>query len=127
MPEAESPLENEVTILEGHIRIRFRDSITLKSQRKLVDQLVELSRTTGKKKFIVDTRGCALQYSVTDRYDLGAYFAEKAGNDLVVATIIDKVHLTGLVENVAHNRGATKLAILTDEGQALEWIESHHS
>jgi hypothetical protein len=126
MPEIEDSRDfvGDVTIHRTYIKIKFKGAITLKSQMGLVDHLLDLKRINGIRKFIVDTRGCPLRYSMTERYDLGSYFAEKAGNELIVATIIDGAHLTGLVENVAHNRGATKLAIVTGEEEAMKWLEA---
>jgi hypothetical protein len=115
--------ENEILVFENHIRINFKNAITLKTQLALVDELVALRDSKGISKFIVDTRGCPLRYSLPERYELGSYFAARAGNGITLATIIDEVHLTGLVENVAHNRGATKLAIVLTEEDALNWLE----
>lgn len=107
---------------DRHIRILYRDIIDYPNQRKLLDRVFELYQGTGKSRFIVDTRGCEVNYSVLERHKIGEYVAEKFKNNITLACIIDKKEVTGIVENTSFNRGGTGLKIVTTEKEALEWI-----
>ena len=107
-----------------HVRIEYRDSITMENQLRLVDLISGLHASKGAMKFLVDTRGCPIRYSIEERYEVAAYLAGKWKSELAVVFIIDPQHWTGLAENTAHNRGGTRVKVAVGEAEALDWLRS---
>ena len=119
--------EIEVADAGEYIRIRFRGLINAASQTRLIDSVCGIQTDTGKGRFIIDARGCPVDYPLIERYRIAGYVAEKFGSAISAAYIIDAEHNTGLVENAAQNRGGTGIRIVTSELDALDWIRGRPS
>lgn len=105
------------------IHIRYRDVIDFPKQIRLIDIIVDLHAGTGKNRFVIDTRGCAANYSFMERFEVATYVAEKLRNGIVAVYIIDKEKNLGIVEPTAINRGAAGFRIVFSEEAAIEWIK----
>lgn len=116
--------KHSLEIFPDFIWIKFLDEINGETARKSIDLIMDLSATHNISRFISDSRGCTLNYPVMERYEVGKYWAEKVSPSIFTASIVDESHWSGLVENVAVNRGGRNLLITTDEAKALEWIKS---
>jgi hypothetical protein len=114
----------EISEIGDCIRIEYRDLISFEKQMRLVDMIFDLYAKRKKSKFIVNTKGCPIEYSIVERYQVGAYLAEKFKSHVAIAYIIDKRNLTGIAENAAQNRGGTRIKIVTTEEDALAWVRS---
>ncbi len=116
--------KHTLEMFPGFIWIGYLDEINGRSVMKTIELFIDLSATHKISRFISDSRGCALDYPVMERYEVGKYWAEKVSPDIFVASIVDESHWSGLVENVASNRGGRNLLATTDKAKALEWIRS---
>lgn len=116
-------LNAEVIDLNTHVRIEYKDVINFNNQMRLADSVYDLFVSSGKSKFIVNTKGCPTQFSVFERFEVAAYLAKKFLNNVTIAYIIDKENLFGIAENTARNRGGAGVRIVTTEEDALAWIE----
>lgn len=119
-----SKLKIEIADSDDHVRIEYRDLISMENQKRLIDIIHDMHVSGGKSKFVVNTKGCPIIYSVIERHQVAVYLAEKLKMDVAVAYIIDKANLTGIVENASHNRGGSRVKISLMEDEALDWIRT---
>jgi hypothetical protein len=119
---SDGDLDIDVADAGEYVRIRFKGIINPGSQMRLVDRICEINAVTGKGRFLVDARGCTIDYPMIERYRIGVYAAEKFGTAISAAYIIEQQHNTGLVENTAQNRGSAGVRIASTELDAIEWL-----
>ncbi|HKP95435.1 MAG TPA: hypothetical protein VJ385_06735 [Fibrobacteria bacterium] len=112
----------EIRDFARYIRIDYKDVVDFGKQKRMLDMIHGMYLDKGVRKFIVNAKGCRVNYSILERHKIGEYVAEKFKTHIIFACIIDAEQLTGIVENTSHNRGGTGLKIVTTEQEALDWI-----
>ncbi len=116
--------KHTLEIFPDFIWIHYSDELNGTNAKKAIDLIMHLSATHNIHRFISDSRGCPINYPVLERYEAGKYWAEKITPNIIAASIVDESQRSGIVENVAVNRGGTNLLITTDEAKAMEWIKT---
>lgn len=114
----------EITEMDSYTRIDYRDLISMEKQIRLIDIIYAMHLSKGYSKFIVNTQGCQIRYSILERHQVAIYLAEKLKSNVAVAYIVDKNNLTGVVENSSRNRGGSRIKITDSADDALNWIKS---
>lgn len=109
--------------IKDHIRMDYEDIISYPKQIQMIDTIYALYQSTNVNKFIINTKGCPVEYSITERHKVAVYLTEKFQNKLLVACIVDTEQITGIVEDTSRNRAGYGLKMVTTEEDALKWIE----
>lgn len=80
-----------------------------------------LAKETQVDRYLFDLRKSEEGFSVADKFQLGSFLGEVLGR-YVMVVIMRKEHITGFLENVSANRGATRFRITHDEDEALAFL-----
>jgi hypothetical protein len=74
--------------------------------------------------FLFDLRDSQEGMNVGDKYNLGIFLAEMFGARFRAVALLHRDQITGFLENVSRNRGASQFRIIHDEDEAREWLEN---
>jgi hypothetical protein len=96
---------------------------TLPKIMALLREVEENALKTEVYTYLFDLRESEEGFSVADKYTLGIHLAQLFSNKYRVAVAIRKEHLTGFLQNVSTNRGATDFLITDDEAKARGWMK----
>ena len=108
----------------GYYLVKYVGLRTLPKIKALLREVEENAKKTGVYTYLFDLRESEEGFTVSDKYALGVHLAALFGNTYRVAVVLRKEHVTGFVENVSTNRGATALTITDDETKARAWMKS---
>jgi hypothetical protein len=102
--------------------VTFTGLRTLPTIIKMLEAVEKNATETGVYKYLFDLRKSEEGFSLADKYDLGIYLARLFGTRYQAVVVMRKEHITGVLENVSANRGATKFMITDDEADARRWL-----
>jgi hypothetical protein len=105
----------------GYYRVTFRGLRTLPAILALMEEVRALAESSGVERFLFDLEDSEEGFSVADKFQLGTYLGTHFGR-FVMAVYMREEHITGFVENVSANRGATRFRITHDEAEAMAFM-----
>jgi hypothetical protein len=111
-------METEFVARGGYYEIKFTGIRTYARIIGLIDEMEANARRTGVYKYLFDMRESEEGFSLVDKYNLGIHLAKVFGVKYTVAVFMRREHITGFLENVSSNRGATAFRITDDEEEA---------
>ena len=106
-------------------RVKYTGLRTLPAILEMLGKVDETACATGVYRVLFDLRESEEGFSVVDKYELGVYLANLFSSKYTVAVVIRKEHITGFLEQVAHNRGAARFIESDDEAFALRWLREN--
>lgn len=105
-----------------YYRVKFVGLRTLPAILALLKEVEENAAKTGNYRYLFDLRESEEGFSVADKYNLGVHLARMFASKYRVAVLIRKEHITGFLQTVSSNRGATDFTITDDEAAAKAWM-----
>jgi hypothetical protein len=102
----------------GYFVVRYTGVRTYARIIALIDEVERNALQTGILKYLFDLRESEEGFSLVDKYNLGIHLAQVFGEKYSVAVLIRREHITGFLENVSLNRGASRFMITDDEAEA---------
>jgi len=108
---------------DRYYRVKFTGLRTLPAILALLKEVEENATKTGNFRYLFDLRESEEGFTVADKYKLGVHLAQMFSSRYRVAVVIRKEHITGFLQNVSSNRGATDFTITDDEAAAKAWMK----
>lgn len=110
-----------------YIRIRISGEMTVELAHEFSAKLQEMSRQTGVKRFLFDSRGAQNASSMLENYSFAYRDSEALGLERNVRSAIlvshgDKSH--NFIEITMRNAGFN-VRLFTSEAMAVEWLEAN--
>lgn len=108
-----------------YLRIAIKANVTTEIAYKWTDELVELTRNTGIKKYLFDSRKAKNISNVSDNYRFSYDMVSKLKLDKSIREAIlvsPGDHSHDFIETTKINAGYDA-KIFTDESEAIKWLE----
>ena len=99
-------MQFHVDIRPDHLFVEVSGPFTSASARALVDQLGTALRGAAANRVLIDARGLAQPVSISDRFDIGAYFASLQLPVRVAVVVGEEQMFTKTLEHPVVHRGA---------------------
>lgn len=107
----------------AYYAVKFVGLRTLPAILALLKEVEENAEKTGVYRYLFDLRESEEGFSIADKYKLGVHLAAMFANKYRAAVLIRQEHITGFLQNVSSNRGATDFTITSDEAAAKAWMK----
>lgn len=112
-------VDPEFVAAGGYYVVKYTGIRTYARILGLISEVELVAQRSGIYKYLFDLRESEEGFSLVDKYNLGIHLAKVFGEKFTVAALLRREHITGFLENVSSNRGASSFKITDDEGEAL--------